>query len=160
VLKVNSGGTLSHLLAAAHVVFAVTPTTTKPAAKSGSPYVLPVIIGLFALFYFLVIRPRSQRQRSSREQVKAAHVGDEIATIGGLVGTIVAEDGDRVTVSTGTGTELVFLRQAIGRKLTAPEPPGVTDAEAAQFEGPPPGFDGTGGTPPSDEVHHEDPGSS
>lgn len=131
---------MSHLLVA-HALFAAAAKTTK---SSGSSYTLLIIVGLFALFYFLIIRPRSQRQRQGREQIKTAHVGDEIATIGGLVGTIVAEDGDRVTVSTGTGTELIFLRQAIGKKLTASEPPaGVSEAEAAQFEGPPPGFDGS-----------------
>jgi preprotein translocase subunit YajC len=145
VLKVNSGGTLSYLLAA-HVVSAATTKSTK---SSGSPYTLLVIVALFALFYFLIIRPRSQRQRATRETGKAAHVGDEIATIGGLVGTIVAEDGDRVTVSTGSGTELVFLRQAIGRKLTPPVPPTPSDEDAAQFEGPPPGFDGTGDATPA-----------
>lgn len=128
------------------VVHVLLATTTKAKSSSSNSYTLLIIVGLFAAFYFFIIRPRSQRQRSSREQVKAAHVGDEIATIGGLVGTIVSEEGDRVTVSTGQGTELVFLRQAIGRKLTAPEPPTVSDAEAAQFEGPPPGFDGTEGT--------------
>jgi hypothetical protein len=79
------------------------------------------------------------------------------------VGTIVAEDNDRVTVSTGQGTELVFLRQAIGRKLTAPETPPVSDADAAQFEGPPPGFDGPAGTgkPASgDETHTKEPDGS
>jgi preprotein translocase subunit YajC len=152
VLKVNSGGTLSQLL----VVRVILATTTKPAKSSTSAVELLVIVGLFAAFYFLVIRPRSQRQRQTRDLGRTAHVGDEIATIGGLVGTIVSEEGDRVTVSTGHGTELVFLRQAIGRKLTAPEPPTVSDAEAAQFEGPPPGFDGTEGTGTTssgDETH-------
>jgi preprotein translocase subunit YajC len=148
-------------LLAAHVLFAA---TTKTSSKSSNPYLLPIIIGLFALFYFLIIRPRSQRQRQSREQVKTANVGDEIATIGGLVGTIVAEEGDRVTVSTGNGTELVFLRQAIGKKLTAPETPTeVSDPDAAQFEGPPPGFDGTEGSPTptgTDETQGKEPDGS
>jgi preprotein translocase subunit YajC len=148
---VNSGGTLSYLL----VAHALLATTSKPKSSS-NPYTYLIIIALFAGFYFFILRPRSQRQRQTREQVKAAHVGDEIATIGGLVGTIVAEDGDRVTVSTGRGTELVFLRQAIGRKLTEPAPPTVSGEEAAQFEGNPPGFDGTEGTgttKPGEETH-------
>jgi preprotein translocase subunit YajC len=115
------------------------------AAKSksgGSPWTFVVIIGLFALAYFLFIRPRTQRQRQQRAQLKAASVGDEIATIGGLVGTIVSEDGDRVTVSTGNGTELVFLRQAIGRKLTPP-------ADPVEDDGP--------GTPAIEEDHRTEP---
>jgi preprotein translocase subunit YajC len=133
---------LSHLL----VAHALLAATTKATKSSGSQYTLLIIVALFGLVYFLVLRPRSQKQRQARAQVRAAVVGDEIATIGGLVGTIVAEDGDRVTVSTGNGTELVFLRQAIGKKLTPPaETAGVSDAEGVQFEGPPPGFGGQEG---------------
>lgn len=151
---------MSHLLVAHALIAATTKTTSK---SSSSSYTLLIIVALFGGFYFLFIRPRQQRQRQGREQVKKAQVGDEIATIGGLVGTIVAEDNDRVTVSTGQGTELVFLRQAIGRKLTAPETPPVSDADAAQFEGPPPGFDGPAGTgkPASgDETHTKEPDGS
>ena len=117
--------------------------TTAPKKSSGSSLILIVLIGFVALFYFFFIRPRSQRQKQSRENLKAAKVGDEIATIGGLVGTIVAEDGDRVTVSTGTGTELVFLRQAIGRRIDPPEPDVPDVGHDEEFEGPPPGFEAT-----------------
>jgi len=110
-------------------------------SKSSGSYTIFILLGLFALFYFLVIRPRSQKQRAAREQVKAAEVGDEISTIGGLVGTIVSEDGDRVTVSTGNGTELVFLRAAIGKKIE-PAAPAEPTASTEEFSGPPPGFDG------------------
>jgi preprotein translocase subunit YajC len=96
-------------------------------AKSTSTLPLLIIAVLIGVFYFFVLRPRAAKQKAARAQVKAAEVGDEIATIGGLVGTIVAEDGDRVTISTGNGTELVFLRQAIGRKIQ-PEP--VQDARS------------------------------
>ena len=72
--------------------------TGSKKSSGGSPYVILVLIALVGGFYFLVLRPRSQRQRQARENLRQAKVGDEIATVGGLVGTIVAEDGDRVTV--------------------------------------------------------------
>ena len=123
-------------------------TSTKKGGSS--PVFLLVLIAFAGLFYFFILRPRSQRQRQQREQTRAAKVGDEVATIGGLVGTIVAEDGDRVTVSTGNGTELVFLRQAIGRRL---EPPTQTDEPDAELKGPVPGFEPTKGAdaPSGDE---------
>ncbi len=117
-------------------------------SKGGSSSVfLFLILGLGILGYYFFLRPRSQRQRQAREELKKAAVGDEIATIGGLVGTIVAEDGDRVTVSTGNGTELVFLRQAIGRRLDPPAPdvPDAPDA-GSTYDGAPPGFEGPAGS--------------
>lgn len=111
-------------------------------SKGSSPvfYILLLVLAVGVYYFFL--RPRSQKAKQAREQIKQAAVGDEIATIGGLVGTIVAEDGDRVTVSTGNGTELVFLRQAIGRKLTPPAEPTEDGMDHEQFEAKPPGLDG------------------
>jgi preprotein translocase subunit YajC len=110
--------------------------------KGTNPTFLLLILGFAVLVYFFFLRPRTQRQKQAREETRKASVGDEIATIGGLVGTIVAEDGDRVTISTGNGTELVFLKQAIGRRLEAPAADAPDEAEKEEFEGPPPGFDG------------------
>lgn len=116
---------------------------SKSKTSSSGDIDLLLIVALVVVFYFFVMRPRSQRQRQQREQVRSAEVGDEIQTIGGLVGTIVAEDGDRVTVSTGNGTELVFLRAAIGRKITAPA---GDRADAPDTEAAPDGDAGASGT--------------
>jgi preprotein translocase subunit YajC len=128
--------------------------TTKPASKSSSPVFFILLLVLAFVVYYFFLRPRSQRARQARDQVKKAAVGDEIATIGGLVGTIVAEDDDRVTVSTGNGTELVFLRQAIGRKLGPPTTGEDPDGHE-QYEAKPPGFDAGGdATPTGEEPDH------
>jgi preprotein translocase subunit YajC len=126
---------VSSLLASGIVVAAAAKS------KGSSGIFLFLILGLAVLGYYFFLRPRTQRQRQSREELKKAAVGDEIATIGGLVGTIVAEDGDRVTVSTGNGTELVFLRQAIGRRLDPPSATPPDEPDSGDFEATPPGFD-------------------
>jgi len=121
------------------------PLAAAKSSKSSSPVFFILLLGLAVVVYYFFLRPRSQRAKQAREQVRKAAVGDEITTIGGLVGTIVAEDGDRVTVSTGNGTELTFIRQAIGRKIEPPAAP-ADDADHEQFEGKPPGFDGPAGS--------------
>ena len=121
------------------VALAVADSSKK--TSGGSPIILIVLLGFVVLLYFFVLRPRSQRQRQAREEVRKVQVGDEVATIGGLVGTIVSEDGDRVTISTGSGTELVYLRQAIGRRLTPPQAEPEPAGEPDQLTGPPPGFE-------------------
>ncbi len=128
----------------------VLAAATKSKTTTSSYGFLLVVIAIFGVLYFLVIRPRNQRMRQQREQNQKSAVGDTIVTIGGLVGTIVAEEGDRVTIATGNGTELVYLRQAIGRRLDATPPP--PDAATEQgFEGPTPGFD----SPPADDASGE-----
>jgi preprotein translocase subunit YajC len=105
---------------AALVVLAAASKAKTTSGSSGILLLYFVLIG--GVVYFLFLRPRAKRQRQAREQVRTSEVGDKIVTIGGLVGTIVSEDGDQVTVSTGNGTEVTYLRQAISRKLeTTPD---------------------------------------
>lgn len=132
-------------------------TKTKSSPSSSGAYDILIIGAIFLVLYLLFLRPRSQRMRQQREQLRQATVGETVVTIGGLVGQIVAEDGDKVTISTGSGTELVFLRQAIGRKLdSAPAEPDAAGSAAPEpgFEGPPPGFEDAP-TPEPDTDHSE-----
>jgi preprotein translocase subunit YajC len=141
---------VSSVLASSIVLAA---STAKSKGNSSAIFIVLLIAAVAIYFFFL--RPRTQRQKQVRDQVRQASVGDEIATIGGLVGTIVSEDGDRVTVSTGNGTELVFLRQAIGRKIEPATPDaGADTADHGPIDGTPPGFDppsGSDATPTSEE---------
>jgi preprotein translocase subunit YajC len=115
----------------------VLAAASKAKTTSSSPvYTLLFLVVIGGALYLLFIRPRAQRQRQARDQVRTSQLGDKVATIGGLVGTIVAEDGDQVTISTGNGTEVTYLRQAIGRKLE-PAPSSGADDEAAGGSAPP-----------------------
>src|SRR5262245_47880876 len=76
---------------------------------------IPVV--LIALLYVLLIRPQQQRARRQRELVSTLEVGDRILTVGGLLGTVVALDGDTVDIEAGDGVVLTFIRAAISRKL-------------------------------------------
>jgi preprotein translocase subunit YajC len=131
----------------------VLAAASKSKTTSSSPvYTLLFLVIVGGALYLLFLRPRAQRQRKVREQVRSSQLGDKVVTIGGLVGTIVAEDGDQVTVSTGNGTEVTFLRQAIGRKLDTSTPePAAPDDEG--FCGPPPGFESHTEPGPDPEGH-------
>jgi preprotein translocase subunit YajC len=48
---------------------------------------LPLVL-IFVVFYFLLIRPQSKKQKEHREMVAALTVGDEVATAGGLLGKV------------------------------------------------------------------------
>jgi preprotein translocase subunit YajC len=64
---------------------------------------------MFAVFYFLLIRPQQKKQRSQQDMLKSLKVGDRVVTTGGLYGTIVAggdhivklEIADKVRVDVG-----------------------------------------------------------
>ncbi len=75
------------------------------------------IPALLILMYLFLLRPQQQRVRRQRELVASLDVGDEIVTAGGLIGTIVALDGDRAEIEIADGVIVEFLRAAISRKL-------------------------------------------
>ncbi|WP_223702879.1 preprotein translocase subunit YajC [Sutcliffiella deserti] len=68
---------------------------------------------MFAIFYFLLIRPQQKRQKAVREMQTNLQKGDKIVTIGGLHGFVDALDEDKIVLKTGDGSRLTFDRQAI-----------------------------------------------
>ncbi|HEX9529988.1 MAG TPA: preprotein translocase subunit YajC [Acidimicrobiales bacterium] len=69
------------------------------------------------VFYTLLVRGPRQRARRRQEVVAAMGVGDEVVTIGGIVGRIAAVDGDRVALEVAPGVTLTFLRAGINRRI-------------------------------------------
>jgi preprotein translocase subunit YajC len=87
-------------------------------AKHGvNPVFMLLYFALFGAMYFFYIRPRSKRQKAQRQSASQVDVGDEVHTIGGLIGTIVAKSDDRVTIRTASGAELDFVPKAIARRI-------------------------------------------
>ncbi len=74
---------------------------------------------IFAIFYFLLIKPQRKQQKEHDEMVTALSKGDEVATIGGIVGKIVHLTDDRVTIRTGGDTRLEIERSKIGHKVSS-----------------------------------------
>lgn len=77
--------------------------------------------GLFAIFYFLLIRPQKKQQQAHQEMVKTLSRGDEVVTVGGIVGEIIHLTEDRVTIKTDKDTRLVIDRAKIGQRLSGKE---------------------------------------
>lgn len=74
-------------------------------------------IAMFAIMWFLLIRPAQKRQKETKSMQDALQRGDDIITIGGIHGSVEAVDETTVFVKVADGTTLRFERQAIGRVL-------------------------------------------
>ena len=81
---------------------------------------LPLVL-LLGIMYFFLIRPQQQRVKAQRALVQSLEVGDEVATIGGMLGRILTIDDETATIETTPGTILRFRRTAIAGKV-GPEP--------------------------------------
>ena len=103
------------------------------ASGSGSFTPLLLIVLLFGVMYFLMIRPQQKRRREAMQMQNSLGPGDRIVTIGGLHGTVVAVDDDVVTLDIADGVHVRFARPAIARVLTdtAAVPASAVDTTAA-----------------------------
>lgn len=73
---------------------------------------LPLII-LFAVFYFLLIRPQLKQAKQHKELVSGLAKGDEIATNGGLLGKIKEVGDNFIVVEIAKETEVKIQKQAV-----------------------------------------------
>ncbi|MCG8466810.1 MAG: preprotein translocase subunit YajC [Gemmatimonadetes bacterium] len=72
-----------------------------------------MMMGFIAIFYFLFFRPQRKQQQEHQKMVQDVKKGDEITTVGGIVGTIVHLTDDRITIKTGD-TKIEVERSKIG----------------------------------------------
>lgn len=85
-----------------------------------SPFgMLFMFAAIFAIFYFLLIRPQRKQQKDHDEMVAALSKGDEVASVGGIIGKIVHLTDDRVTIRTGGDTRLEIERSKVGHKVSS-----------------------------------------
>ena len=90
------------------------------ATGQGSPFglLLPFIL-IFGVFYFLIIRPQSKRQKDHQAMVKPLHKGDQVVTSGGFHGTIhwISEDSDVVTLEIADKVRVKISRGSISKVM-------------------------------------------
>ncbi|MFK7895858.1 MAG: preprotein translocase subunit YajC [Myxococcota bacterium] len=68
-------------------------------AQGGGDLAFFLMMGaIFLIFYFLVIRPQQKQQREREEFLKTAAKGDDVVTLGGIHGKVLAVDGDILEV--------------------------------------------------------------
>jgi preprotein translocase subunit YajC len=75
---------------------------------------LIVIVAMFALLWLFLIRPQRRRAQEHRELLTRVNVGDEILTIGGLYGNVLAiDEDDDLKIEIAPGTEVRIARRAV-----------------------------------------------
>lgn len=83
--------------------------------------VLPLVL-LGGIFWVLFILPQRRRMKAVDAMRSSLEVGDEVRTVGGIIGTIQRMDDDEVTLDVGGGTTLRFASRAVADKTSPPEP--------------------------------------
>ena len=95
---------------------------TEQAAAGGNTSMIFMLVGMFALMYFMMIRPQKKRQKEEQEMRNAVEVGDEITTIGGICGKVVIVKEQHLIIETGADrNRMQITRWAVQQNVTATE---------------------------------------
>ena len=77
-------------------------------------FTIAMIVIMIVLFYFLAIRPQKKQEKETANMRNGLQVGDEITTIGGIIGKIVSiKDETLVIETTRDGTKIRILKSAV-----------------------------------------------
>lgn len=104
----------------------VTPAFAQAAGAPGAgaafAQFVPLIL-IFAIMYFLLIRPQQKRAKEHRAVIEGLRRGDQVVTGGGIVGKVtkVQEDG-MVEVEIAEGVKVKVMKSTIGQVLNKTEP--------------------------------------
>jgi len=86
--------------------------------SQGIAQFLPLIL-LFAIFYFLIIRPQQKQQKAHRAMLEALTKGDKIVTNGGLIAEIIKVEEDFIKIKLSDGVIAKLDRAYVARKFDA-----------------------------------------
>ena len=86
--------------------------TADAAGPSTLQSLLPMV-ALFVIFYFLLIRPQQKRQKEHKNMVSGLTTGDEVVTMGGVLGKIKSVDDNFITLEVAKDVEIRVQRQSV-----------------------------------------------
>lgn len=107
----------------------------KSASGSGFGTVgyLIFMVLLFAVMYFILIRPQKKKEKEQQAMQRAVRVGDEIVTIGGIVGLVIRVEDDTIQIETGGDRHKMRIKTwAIQENITVKEDNERAKAAAAE----------------------------
>ncbi|MFZ4689254.1 MAG: preprotein translocase subunit YajC [Polymorphobacter sp.] len=86
-------------------------------------------VAIFAIFYFLMIRPQQQRAKAHRAMIDAVKKGDEVVTGGGIVGKVFRVMDGEIEVEVATGVKLRVLKGTLSDVRNPKAPTAANDAK-------------------------------
>jgi preprotein translocase subunit YajC len=88
------------------------PADPSGAGPSPVSMLLP-IVGMLAIFYFLLIRPQQKRQKEMQKMIAALRKGDQVVTASGLMGTVVGLRDDVFVLKIADNVKVEMLKSAV-----------------------------------------------
>ena len=84
--------------------------------QQGLMQFLPLIL-LFAIFYFLIIRPQQKAQKEHKKMLESLQKGDKVVTSGGLIAEVIKPEEDFIKIKLNDDTIVKIVKDYIVKKL-------------------------------------------
>ena len=111
----------------------IATATDASAGSMGGTTMLIMMVGLFAVMYFMVIRPENKKKKEQEALRNSLHKGDKITTIGGIMGKIVDIKDDKIILEIGEDqVRLEMQKWAVMTNHTAEKEKSKRAAEAKE----------------------------
>lgn len=88
---------------------------------------LIVIVAMFALLWVFLIMPQRRRAQAQRELIESVEVGDEILTVGGLIGRVSSARDEELVLEIAPGTQVRVARRSVAGVLAPVDEDGQAD---------------------------------
>ena len=96
-------------------LFAATANAATTGAMGGMSTILMLVV-IFIAMYFIVIRPQKKQEKEKAQMLNNLQVGDEITTIGGIIGKVISIKDETCMIETGKDkTRIRILKSAVSR---------------------------------------------
>lgn len=93
---------------------AATDAGTGAAPAGNGMFTIIMIVVMIAVFYFFMIRPQKKQEKAAADMRNSITVGDEITTIGGIIGKVISVKDETILIETsGDRTKIRFLKTAV-----------------------------------------------
>ncbi len=83
------------------------------APGGGDMFQMVIIVGMFLVLYFIMIRPQMKRAKEQKAMVEALQKGDEVVTVGGIIGKIAKINENYITLHIAENVEIQVQRPAV-----------------------------------------------
>ncbi len=98
-------------------------------SQGGSGMMMGYMVIIFALFYFMMIRPQQKREKERKKMIEAIKSGDRILFCGGMIGVVAVVKEQTLTVKISDNVKIDIARGAVVRVLDKDEAPGEIDGK-------------------------------
>lgn len=108
---VKNGGATIIMMYFGNLVIGAASTSSASSSSASMIWTFLPFVALIALLYFMMIRPQRKKEKQTQSMREAVQVGDNIITVGGVIGRVVTIKEDAIIIETGADRSKMQIKK-------------------------------------------------